>query len=100
MGNDISQTLYDIALSDEYIKEQVENVTSSVREKLMRGELVTIGYLKHTESIIYIVKCAKRVYNRTEGGQVNKLQRKETARLLAEYIFMKAQENIHLKPGY
>ena len=97
MEKDIPQALYEIALSDEYIKGQVANITSAVMERLMQGRLVTVPYLKHTESMIYIVKCAKRIYNRTEGGQVNKLQRREAARLLSEYIFEKAQENINLK---
>ena len=97
MGNDIPQKLYEIALSDEYIKGQVENIFSAVIERLMQGKNVSVPYMTHAESIIYIVKCAKRVYNRTEGGQVNKLQRREAARLLSEYIVQKAQENINLK---
>lgn len=97
MEKDIPQKLYEIALSDEYIKGQVENIISAVIDRLMHGGNVTVPYLKHTESMIYIVKCAKRIYNRTEGGQVNKLQRREAARLLSEYIFEKAQENINLK---
>lgn len=97
MEKNVPQKLYEIALSDEYIKEQVANVTSAVMERLMHGKNVSVPYLKHTESMIYIVKCAKRIYNRAEGGQVNKLQRREAARLLSEYIVEKAQENIHFK---
>ena len=97
MENDISQKLYDIALSDDYIKGQVENIISAVIEILMQGKNVSVPYMTHAESIIYIVKCAKRVYNRTDGGQVNKLQRREAARLLSEYIVEKAHENINLK---
>lgn len=99
MEKDIPQALYEIALSDEYIKGQVANVISAVIERLIQGEKVSASYLKHTESMIYIVKCAKRIYNRTDGGQVNKLQRREAARLLSEYIFEKAQENINIKQG-
>lgn len=97
MENDISQKLYDIALSDDYIKGQVENIISAVIEILMQGKNVSVPYMTHAESIIYIVKCAKRVYNRTDGGQVNKHQRREAARLLSEYIVEKAHENINLK---
>ena len=97
MEKNVPQALYEIALSDEYIKGQVENIISAVIERLTQGRLVTVPYLKHTESMIYIVKCAKRIYNRAEGGQVNKLQRREAARLLSEYIVEKAQENINIK---
>ena len=97
MENDISQKLYEIALSDDYIKGQVENIISAVIERLMQGENVSVPYMTHAESMIYIVKCAKRIYNRTDGGQVNKLQRREAARLLSEYIVEKAHENINLK---
>ena len=99
MEKDIPQELYEIALSDEYIKGQVENIISAVIERLMQGKNVSVPYMTHAESIIYIVKCAKRVYNRTDGGQVNKHQRREAARLLSEYIVEKAQENINLKQG-
>lgn len=99
MGKDIPKALYEISLRDEYIKTEVEKVIYKVRERMMQGELVTESYIKYTEAIVYIVKCAKRVFNRTDGGQVTKLQRREAARLLSEYIFRKAQENIHLKPG-
>lgn len=97
MENDISQKLYEIALSDDYIKGQVENIISAVIERLMQGGNVSVPYMTHAESMIYIVKCAKRIYNRTDGGQVNKLQRREAARLLSEYIVEKAHENINLK---
>ena len=97
MEKNIPQALYDIALSDDYIKGQVENIISAVIEILMQGKNVSVPYMTHAESIIYIVKCAKRVYNRTDGGQVNKLQRREAARLLSEYIVEKAHENINLK---
>ena len=97
MEKNVPQKLYEIALSDEYIKGQVENITSAVIERLMQGGKVSVSYLKHTESMIYIVKCAKRIYNRTDGGQVNKLQRREAARLLSEYIVEKAKGNINQK---
>ena len=97
MEKDIPHILYEIALSDEYIKGQVENITSAVTERLMQGKNVSVPYMTHAESIIYIVKCAKRVYNRTDGGQVNKHQRREAARLLSEYIVEKAKENINQK---
>lgn len=97
MAKNVPQALYDIALSDEYIKGQVENIISAVIERLMQGKNVSVPYMTHAESIIYIVKCAKRVYNRADGGQVNKLQRREAARLLSEYIIEKAQDKIHFK---
>ena len=97
MEKNVPQKLYEIALSDEYIKEQVGNIISAVIERLMQGGNVSVPYMTHAESMIYIVKCAKRIYNRTEGGQVNKLQRREAARLLSEYIVEKAQENSHFK---
>ena len=99
MEKAIPQKLYEIAFSDEYIKGQVENIISAVIERFMQGGKVSVSYLKHTESMIYIVKCAKRIYNRTDGGQVNKLQRREAARLLSEYIVQIAQDNINLKQG-
>lgn len=95
MEKDIPQELYEIALSDEYIKGQVENIISAVIDRLMQGGNVSVPYMIHAESMIYIVKCAKRIYNRTDGGQVNKLQRREAARLLSEYIVEKAKENIN-----
>ncbi len=97
MEKDIPQKLYEIALSDEYIKGQVENIISAVIDRLTQGGNISVPYMTHAESMIYIVKCAKRVYNRTEGGQVNKLQRREAARLLSEYIVEKAHDNIHFK---
>lgn len=99
MENDIPQKLYEIALSDEYIKGQVENIIYAVIERLMQRKNVSVPYMTHAESMIYIVKCAKRIYNRTDGGQVNKLQRREAARLLSEYIVQIAQDNINLKQG-
>lgn len=97
MEKNVPQALYEIALSDEYIKGQVGNIISAVIDRLMQGGNVSVPYMTHAESIIYIVKCAKRIYNRTDGGQVNKLQRREAARLLSEYIVEKAQDNIHFK---
>ena len=99
MEKDIPQKLYEIALNDEYIKGQVENIISAVIERLIQRKNVSVPYMTHAESIIYIVKCAKRIYNRTDGGQVNKLQRREAARLLSEYIVQIAQDNINLKQG-
>lgn len=99
MGKNVPQALYDIALSDDYIKGQVENIISAVIDRLMQGKNVSVPYMTHAESMIYIVKCAKRIYNRTDGGQVNKLQRREAARLLSEYIVQIAQDNINLKQG-
>ena len=97
--NDVSQKLYNIALNDPYISMQVNTMVEHVRNNIMRGELVTKGYTIHSEPMRYVIKCSKVKIN-NQGGTVHKYERKRAARLLADYIFMKAQENIHLKPGY
>lgn len=97
---EVAYKIYQVALNTPYMRIRIDDITKTIRDQMMQGELVSKGYIMYGDSMRDIVKSAKRIINHEDGITINRATRKLAASMIVDFIFEEAQNNIKLKQGY